>query len=88
MSTWVHPSMSFFRLYARVLGFLRAALGPAILLVIANVALALTQFAEPLLFGKVVDRLASGLKSWDGIAPWLLAWAGFGLFSIAASVLV
>lgn len=80
--------MSFLRLYARVLARLRPVISAAAMLAIVNLALAFAQFAEPLLFGKVVDRLASGAHSWAEIAPWLAAWAGFGLFSILASVLV
>ena len=80
--------MSFVVLYARVLRLLRSVLVSAAVLVAANLALAFTQFAEPMLFGKVVDRLSSGVKEWADIAPWLIAWAGFGVFSIVASVLV
>jgi len=82
------PEMSFLRLYARVLALLEPVIASAVALALANIALAFTQFAEPMLFGKVVDRLAKGVTSWGEIAPWLAAWAGFGLFSIAASVLV
>jgi len=80
--------MSFLKLYARVLSLLSAALPAAIALVVANLGLAVAQFAEPLLFGKVIDRLSAGLKDLSDIAPLVAAWAGFGLFSIAASVLV
>ena len=85
--------MSFLRLYARVLALLRPVVILAVVLALANVALAFAQFAEPLLFGKVVDRLASAQSrnaapQWDDIGPWVALWAGFGLFSIVASVLV
>ena len=50
--------MSFLRLYARVLSQLRAVKGLAVVLVLANLGLAAAQFAEPVLFGRIVDRLA------------------------------
>jgi ATP-binding cassette, subfamily B, beta-glucan exporter len=85
--------MSFTRLYARVLGLLAAQKWLAAALVLANVALAVSQFAEPLLFGKVIDQLSRAQGSgaslqWSGIGPSLLAWAAFGIFSIVASVAV
>ena len=80
--------MSFLKPYARVLSLLSAALPAAIALVVANLGLAVAQFAEPLLFGKVIDRLSAGLKDLSDIAPLVAAWAGFGMFSIVASVWV
>ena len=85
--------MSFLRLYARVLGLLRPVATLAFLLALGNVGLAFAQFADPLLFGKVVDRLANAQSAheapqWADIGPWLALWAGFGLFSILAGVLV
>ena len=85
--------MSFFRLYARVLSQLGAAKGLAIVLAAANIALACAQFAEPMLFGRIIDRLA-GIHAagqtarWAPLLPWLGAWIGFGLFTILAGVLV
>ncbi len=85
--------MRFFKLYVRVLAQLRAEGRLALALVAANVAVALAQFAEPLLLGRVVDRLAAaqgagGRPQWWEVAPLLLAWGGFGLFSILAGVAV
>src|ERR1700735_2682413 len=85
--------MSFTRLYGRVLGLLAAQKWLAAALVLANVALAVSQFAEPLLFGKVIDQLSHAQGSgaslqWSGIGPSLAAWAAFGIFSIVASVAV
>jgi glucan exporter ATP-binding protein len=85
--------MSFMTLYSRVLRLLGPEKWLASALVLANVALAVSQFAEPLLFGKVIDQLShaqgSGAPpSWAGIGPWLAAWAAFGIFSIVASVTV
>ena len=86
-------SMSFIGLYARVLGRLGPEKWLAAGLVVANVALAVSQFAEPMLFGKIIDYLTRSMNpgnglQWSGIGPWLAAWAGFGIFSIVASVTV
>ncbi len=85
--------MSFMTLYSRVLRLLGPEKWLAVALALANVALAISQFAEPLLFGKVIDQLShpqgSGASlQWAGIGPWLAAWAGFGVFSIVAGVTV
>jgi glucan exporter ATP-binding protein len=85
--------MSFLRLYARVLRQLSAAKGLAITLALANLALAAAQFAEPVLFGRIVDRLAGAQKAgaapqWGEIMPLLAAWVAFALFTIAAGILV
>jgi ATP-binding cassette subfamily B protein len=83
--------MPFLSLYARVLGRLADARARAVALALANLALACAQFAEPLLYGHVIDRLAQAQAAaapplWADLAPWLAAWAGFGLFSIVAGV--
>ncbi len=63
-------------------------------LALANVALAVSQFAEPMLFGKVIDKLTHSLGAGaarcngPGIGPWLAGWAAFGVFSIVAGVTV
>ncbi len=85
--------MLFLRLYARVLLQLRPEWKPSLALIVANLALAATAFGEPLVFGRVIDRLAgaqgSGAKpQWGDIGPWIGLWVGFGLFSIGVSVLV
>jgi hypothetical protein len=49
--------MSFIRLYARVLGLLGPEKRLAAGLALVNVALAVSQFAEPMLFGKVIHQL-------------------------------
>ncbi|MGE3868836.1 MAG: glucan ABC transporter ATP-binding protein/ permease [Pseudorhodoplanes sp.] len=63
------------------------------LLAIANVALAAAQFAEPVLFGRIIDALAGvkpgdGSVTWTSLLPLLLAWAGFGIFTILCGVVV
>ena len=51
--------MSFLRLYRRVVALLAPERGLAITLVLANVGLATAAFLGPLLFGRIVDALAS-----------------------------
>ena len=85
--------MHFLRLYARVLLQLRPEWKPSLALIAANLALAATAFGEPLLFGKVIDKLASAQGAhvrpqWSEVGPWIALWVGFGLFSIVAAVLV
>jgi ATP-binding cassette subfamily B protein len=85
--------MGFLRLYARVLSYLGSQKPIAVALVVANLLLAIAQFAEPVLFGRIIDTLTSAQQpgrsaSWSELAPLLLAWGGFGLFTIIASVWV
>ena len=85
--------MSILTTYRRVLALLAPERGLAVALVAANLAIAASQFAEPLLFGRIIDRLTRqdttpSAEPWLSITPWLAAWAGFGLFSIAATALV
>jgi len=80
-------------LYCRVFGLLAAEKRLVVLLIISSMAIAVTQFAEPVLFGRIVDRLIGapeGARSqvWPQIAPLALLWIGFGLFNILASALV
>ncbi|BAM87036.1 cyclic beta-1,2-glucan ABC transporter [Bradyrhizobium oligotrophicum S58] len=79
--------MSLLRIYARVLQLLGKEARLGWLLAIANLALAVAQFAEPVLFGRIVDSL-SGNASTSTAWPLLAAWAGFGLFTILASAWV
>ena len=85
--------MSFLRLYLRVLALLGPEARLAMTLAAANIALAVSQFVEPVLFGRIVDRLSSALPGSAGeaartLAPLIGAWVGFGLFIIAAAALV
>jgi glucan exporter ATP-binding protein len=85
--------MNFLRLYGRVLALLGSEARLGWLLAGANVALAAAQFAEPVLFGRIVDTLvgaqAKGAPpSLPDLMPLLGAWAGFGLFTIGCGVLV
>ena len=85
--------MSFLKLYARVLGLLGSEARLGWLLAAANVALAAAQFAEPILFGRIIDALvktqaANAQPDTAALTPLLAAWVGFGLFTIGCSVLV
>jgi ATP-binding cassette, subfamily B, beta-glucan exporter len=85
--------MSFVRIYLRMLGLLRADARLAVTLALANIAVAMAQFVEPVLFGRIVDRLSGALPAGAGAAmralvPLVGAWIGFGLFIIAAATLV
>jgi ATP-binding cassette, subfamily B, beta-glucan exporter len=85
--------MSFIRLYLRVLGLLRSDAKLAVTLALANIALAATQFVEPVLFGRIVDALSGALPpglapAIRALAPLVSAWVGFGLFNIGAGTLV
>ena len=83
------------RLYIRVLELLGKEARLGWFLAGANLLLAVAQFAEPVLFGRIVDVLSgkprSGHVLWrhHRIAwPLLGAWVGFGLFTIVCSAFV
>src|SRR3954453_1543314 len=85
--------MSFLKLYTRVLTLLGSEARLGWILAIANVALAAAQFAEPVLFGRIIDALvktqaANAPPDMGALTPLLGAWVAFGLFTIACSVLV
>ena len=85
--------MEFFRVYGRVIGLLRAEKGLAIVLALANIAVAGLQFYEPVLFGKVVDLLATAKDKstevlWRDARAILGLWAVIGLGGIVANMVV
>src|SRR4051795_765188 len=84
--------MSLIRLYTRVLELLGKEARLGWILAGANLALAGAQFAEPVLFGKIVDvlsgRPATGLIAADSPWPLLAAWVAFGLFTIVCGATV
>src|SRR5436309_6045020 len=84
--------MSLLRLYTRVLELLGHEARLGWILAAANLALAGAQFAEPVLFGKIVDvlsgRPATGLIASDSPWPLLAAWVAFGLFTIVCGATV
>ena len=55
--------MSVFKVYVRVLGLLRPQARLALILVVANLALACAQFAEPMLFGRIIDLMTRAQAS-------------------------
>jgi glucan exporter ATP-binding protein len=85
--------MQFVRLYIRVLRALGREARLGWWLAAGNIALAAAQFAEPVLFGRIIDALI-GVQSkaaaplWPDLLPLLGAWVGFGLFTIGAGALV
>jgi ATP-binding cassette, subfamily B, beta-glucan exporter len=79
--------MSLLRLYTRVLELLGKEARLGWILAGANLLLAGAQFAEPVLFGRIVDVL-SGSNANASPWPLLAAWVAFGLFTIAASAAV
>ena len=80
--------MSLFRLYGRVLELLGKEARLEWILAGANLLLAAAQFAEPVLFGRIVDVLsgkpAAGTSAW----PPLAAWAAFACSLIASGAAV
>ncbi|HET7448828.1 MAG TPA: glucan ABC transporter ATP-binding protein/ permease [Methyloceanibacter sp.] len=85
--------MTILRLYGRVLELLGPQIRLGWLLALANVLLATAQFAEPVLFGRIIDGLAhaqgQGVSlSWPNLLPLVAAWVGFGLFMIVCGALV
>jgi len=85
--------MNFFRLYVRVLKHLGPDGRLGLFLALANVALALALFAEPVLFGRVINILAlaqtnAGATQWSKLWLLLTVWVAFGLFTIACGTLV
>jgi ATP-binding cassette subfamily B protein len=85
--------MGLIALYVRVLSALGREGRLAWAIALANLALAGAQFAEPVLFGRVVDTLTAAQGNatpgiWQRLV-WLLSlWVGFGLFNIICSAVV
>ena len=85
--------MSFLRLYRRVVALLAPERRLAITLALANAALAAVGFLGPLLFGRIVDTLASsasrpGQETWEQIVLLLGLWGLIGVGGIGAGILV
>src|SRR5215212_474714 len=82
--------MSLVRLYTRVLELLGNEARLGWLLAGANLVLAAAQFAEPVLFGRIVDVLSGKpAPGWSSSAwPLLAAWAAFGLLTIGSGAAV
>ena len=88
--------MALIRLYLRVLDQLGDEARLAWILAFANLLLATAQFAEPVLFGRIIDVLSANPEAGNIAAaipaqsPWplLAAWVGFGLFTIVCNAVV
>ena len=85
--------MTFVRIYARVLALLRPEKKAVAFLVLGAMALVLAQFAEPVLFGRLIDRLTrsaggAGVPSFASLLPTISAWVGFAIVSIIAAMAV
>src|SRR6202046_2867876 len=82
--------MSMLRLYTRVLELLGKEARLGWILAGANLLLAGAQFAEPVLFGRIVDVLSGKPSAAAGSSAWplLATWAAFGLFTIGCSAAV
>ena len=85
--------MGIVHIYSRALDLLGSDRRLGWMLAFANVALACALFAEPILFGRVIDALSlapgsAASATWLMVWPLLLAWIGFGLFTIACSTAV
>ncbi|MEX2129049.1 MAG: glucan ABC transporter ATP-binding protein/ permease [Xanthobacteraceae bacterium] len=83
--------MYFIRLYTRVFAMLGPEAPLGVFLALANVALAVAQFVEPVLFGRIVDALVSAqaanrAPAMGDLLVLLGLWAAFGLFAIASGV--
>ena len=79
--------MNLVRLYARVLALLGDEARLGWLLAFANLALAGAQFAEPVLFGRILDALTKA-TSGHALVRLIAAWVGFGLFTVLCGAFV
>ena len=86
--------MATLRLYARVLRLLGPKIRLGWTLAFANLALATALFAEPVLFGRIIDCAGPRAKRPPGFVLAAIcclsvaAWVGFGLFMIVCGALV
>jgi len=85
--------MSLWRLYLRVLTLLGPERRLGFYLALANFALAGAAFAQPVLFGRIIDMLTGtqanpATTDWSRLTAMVAAWVGFGLFTIACGVTV
>jgi ATP-binding cassette subfamily B protein len=85
--------MQLLRLYIRTLKLLGSEARLGWMLAFGNGLLAAAQFAEPVLFGRIIDAMAGAqaknvAPAWADLGPLLGAWVGFGLFTILAGALI
>ena len=85
--------LEFLRVYRRVVGLLAAERGLAAALVAANLLLAVLRFAEPILFGQVVEVLSGAASRtrdalWRDVLRLLMWWAAIGAAAIGVAAWV
>ena len=84
---------SLLHVYARSLTLLGPERKLGTYLAVANFALAGAMFAEPVLFGRIIDALAGAqargtTAAWPDLIRLIGAWVAFGLFTIVVGVIV
>ncbi|HEV7982818.1 MAG TPA: glucan ABC transporter ATP-binding protein/ permease [Xanthobacteraceae bacterium] len=84
---------SLLHVYARALTLLGPERKLGTWLAVANFALAGAMFAEPVLFGRIIDELAGAqargtTAAWPDLIRLIGAWVAFGLFTIVVGVTV
>ena len=84
---------SLLHVYARALTLLGPERKLGTWLAVANFALAGAMFAEPVLFGRIIDALAGAqargtTAAWPDLIRLIGAWVAFGLFTIVVGVTV
>lgn len=85
--------MPLLKLYIRVLMQLGPEMKLGLFLVATNLALAVAQFVEPYLFGRIINVLTGaqaggGKPTMEQLLPLIGLWLTFGLFTIAAGVTI
>jgi ATP-binding cassette, subfamily B, beta-glucan exporter len=80
--------MSLPRLYMRALELLGNETRLGWILAFSNLLLASAQFAEPVLFGRIIDVLSGDQSTSRSAWPLLATWVSFGLFTIGCSAAV
>lgn len=84
--------MSFIRTYWRVFALLHSEKKAVVTLALAAAGLVVTQFAEPVLLGRLIDKLTHGGPAHPPqlatLMPTVLAWIGFALASIGTAIAV
>jgi ATP-binding cassette, subfamily B, beta-glucan exporter len=80
--------MSLPRLYTRALELLGNETRLGWILAFSNLLLASAQFAEPVLFGRIIDVLSGDQSTSHSAWPLLATWVSFGLFTIGCSAAV
>ena len=85
--------MDFLRIYRRIIGLLAPERGLAVVLALGNLAIAAISFAEPVLFGRVIDVLATSDQrgadeNWERTLGLMTIWIGIGVSGLIAGALV